>query len=70
MRSGKAGRYYWECPYCGAHLDPGEICDCAQGQRNSRPGAANTRAAQAEKATVRGLIPAPILEHTGGGCQG
>lgn len=20
--------YYRECPYCGAHLDPGERCDC------------------------------------------
>lgn len=21
---------YKICPYCGAHLDPGESCDCAQ----------------------------------------
>ncbi len=21
--------YYKTCPYCGAHLDPGEVCDCA-----------------------------------------
>lgn len=21
--------YYHTCPYCGAHLDPGEVCDCA-----------------------------------------
>ena len=20
--------YYHTCPYCGAHLDPGERCDC------------------------------------------
>ena len=20
--------YYKTCPSCGAHLDPGEICDC------------------------------------------
>lgn len=20
--------YYHECPVCGAHLDPGETCDC------------------------------------------
>lgn len=20
--------YYTECPTCGAHLDPGEMCDC------------------------------------------
>lgn len=22
------GQYYRVCPYCGAHLDPGEKCDC------------------------------------------
>lgn len=22
------GRYYDVCPFCGAHLDPGENCDC------------------------------------------
>jgi len=21
---------YWQCPYCGANLDPGERCDCKQ----------------------------------------
>lgn len=20
--------YFKVCPYCGAHLDPGEVCDC------------------------------------------
>ena len=20
--------YYRTCPHCGAHLDPGEVCDC------------------------------------------
>lgn len=27
--------YYRTCPDCGAHLDPGEICDCkdAEGAR-------------------------------------
>lgn len=24
--------YYRTCPYCGAHLDPGERCDCREGQ--------------------------------------
>lgn len=23
--------YYTTCPRCGAHLDPGETCDCLQG---------------------------------------
>lgn len=22
------GTYYRTCPDCGAHLDPGEVCDC------------------------------------------
>ena len=25
--------YYRTCPYCGAHLDPGERCDCPESQR-------------------------------------
>lgn len=24
--------YYNVCPYCGAHLDPGERCDCIEYQ--------------------------------------
>lgn len=24
-------RYYRTCPYCGANLDPDEICDCQKG---------------------------------------
>ena len=30
-------RPYRECPYCGAHLDPGERCDC-QDEEKDRPG--------------------------------
>ena len=22
--------YYRKCPFCGANLDPGELCDCQQ----------------------------------------
>lgn len=25
--------YYRTCPHCGAHLDPGERCDCRDAQR-------------------------------------
>jgi len=25
--------YYHACPYCGCHLDPGEICDCKREER-------------------------------------
>lgn len=24
-------RFYRTCPLCGAHLDPGESCDCEKG---------------------------------------
>lgn len=24
--------YYRICPWCGAHLDPGERCDCGEGR--------------------------------------
>ncbi len=36
--------YYKVCPHCGAHLDPGEQCDCleikgaAQGATNALDG--------------------------------
>ena len=32
--------YYRTCPLCGAHLDPGERCDC-QEKEEDRPGAVN-----------------------------
>lgn len=25
--------YYWTCPNCGAHLDPGEKCDCTENKK-------------------------------------
>lgn len=28
--------FYNVCPYCGAHLDPGERCDCKD-QQDERP---------------------------------
>lgn len=31
------GTPYRECPNCGAHLDAGEPCDCAQKERDPRP---------------------------------
>lgn len=44
--------YYKTCPRCGAHLDPGETCDCLDieaglliahlTEKETAPGAANT----------------------------
>ena len=33
------GTPYRECPNCGAHLDAGEPCDCAQKERDPLPAA-------------------------------
>ncbi len=29
--------YYRTCPYCGAHLDPGERCDCQDKEKEAAP---------------------------------
>ena len=34
---------YRKCPYCGASLDPGEICDC---KKEAAPGEQDREAAQ------------------------
>ena len=43
-RSGRDGQmemkledmmYYRPCPYCGAHLDPGESCDCLEKKKEN-----------------------------------
>lgn len=26
--------YYDTCPHCGAHLDPGEPCDCQENKKD------------------------------------
>lgn len=49
--------YYKTCPRCGAHLDPGEVCDCLDvesqillnHENNGLPGAANTEQAEGGK---------------------
>jgi len=33
--------YYRTCPHCGAHLDPGERCDCRDNEKTPA-GAVNT----------------------------
>ena len=34
--------YYNTCPYCGAHLDPGERRDCRDEQNEPTENSANT----------------------------
>lgn len=38
--------YYQLCPYCGAALDPGEMCDCGENSSRNR--------AEGRQATFRG----------------
>ena len=30
--------YFKKCPLCGAHLDPGELCDCRETEKEADPG--------------------------------
>ena len=39
--------YFRICPLCGAHLDPGERCDC-RNKEEDRPGAWNTETVKGE----------------------
>lgn len=43
--------YYRTCPHCGAHLDPGEVCDCWEKEKGL-PGAVNTEQAAGGKQTL------------------
>lgn len=27
--------YFRTCPHCGAHLDPGEVCDCRETKKTA-----------------------------------
>ena len=40
--------YYRICPHCGAHLDPGEVCDCRDKEKTPA-GAANTDEGKVEQ---------------------
>lgn len=39
---------YRTCPHCGAHLDPGETCDCRD-KEEAAQGATNTLDGKVEK---------------------
>jgi len=44
-----------ECPHCGAHLDPGETCDCQKGA-----GAEETAETKAEKKAMQEGLGAEV----------
>lgn len=43
--------YFRVCPYCGAHLDPGESCDCTEIEE-AAPRGANTEDGNAKNDNV------------------
>ncbi len=45
--------YYTTCPYCGANLDPNEVCDC---QENDKREEASSCGAEGQQMTVSNLI--------------
>lgn len=40
--------YYYECPNCGGNLDPGEICDCRNAEKEVQKDVDNDRARRIE----------------------
>ena len=39
--------YYRTCPWCGAALDPGEVCDCRD-EKKTAPDATNIESGKGE----------------------
>lgn len=58
---------YRICPYCGAALDPCEICDC-QSKEEAAPAATNNEDGKAEKMPTQ-HNSASILPETKEDCQ-
>lgn len=56
--------YYRICPHCGAHLDPGEACDCRD-KTKTAPSAANTEDGQVEQSLPDTDSASTIYENGG-----
>ena len=65
FRKGGFSMYYKICTSCGAHLDPGERCDCQDEKRATR--CCEHRAAHTEMNDH--TISASIVQARKGGCQ-
>lgn len=50
----KTGGQYRTCPHCGAHLDPGERCDCRDAASNSQTSGDLQKKAAADAANIDG----------------
>lgn len=57
--------YYRVCPYCGAALDPGELCDC---DKKTAPDAANIWSGHGESEAVK-LTIKDIVTGKADSCQ-
>lgn len=57
--------YYHICPYCGAHLDPSEQCDC---MKEAVPAATNNENGKAENES-QNPCSASILPKNKEDCQ-
>lgn len=53
--------YYKTCPHCGAHLDPGETCDCRDNKKTALD-AANIQSGKVEQSLTSPVLPPTIPE--------
>lgn len=53
--------YYTICPYCGAHLDPGERCDC----QNAAAAILNVLAESNTASMASSELRAAVIQETG-----
>ena len=58
--------YYRQCERCGAHLDPGEICDCI---KKAAQDAANIQSGGVEQASHKLSYSTPIVPNEVRRCQ-
>ena len=56
--------YYKTCPHCGAHLDPGETCDCRDNKKTALD-AANIQSGTVEQSLSDTVSTSNINENGG-----
>lgn len=56
--------YFKVCPHCGAHLDPGEVCDCRD-EEEAAQGATNALDGKVEKGLTDQISTSTINENGG-----
>lgn len=48
--------YFKVCSLCGAHLDPGELCDCQETEKEAAPAATGTASRKWTRAQSTSLL--------------